>query len=144
MPSIVSYKKAYDATTTYLLAAPDGATELCTLHGTTYVALPDGVVLPQQPPQIAASIQAITPDAALREAIIAASPHCQLIDERMRTKIRDAYDLETELKYARIGVGAAMGMYQPTPEEIAGMGAFGAHVEAVRQWGRAERAKLGL
>lgn len=144
MPSIVSYQKAYDATTTYELGEPDGATELCTLNGTTYVALPDGAILPPQPAQIAASIQAVTPDSALRAAIIAASPHCQLIDERMRTQIRDAYDLETELKYARIGVGAAMGMYQPTPDEVADMTAFGAHVEAVRQWGRAERAKLGL
>lgn len=144
MPSIVRYQKAYDATTTYQLTPPDGAVELCEIAGVTYVSLPDGAVLPAQADQIAASVQAVTPDAALRAQIIAASPHCQLIDERMRTAIRDAYPLEDELKYARIGVGAAMGMYQPTPEEVAGMTAFGAHVETVRQWGRNERAKLGL
>lgn len=146
MADIISYKKAYDATTTYQLALPDDATELCTLDGITYVSLPTGTKLhPDQPTEIAASIQnKVVVDAALREAIIQASAHCQLIDERMRQKIRDLYDLETELKYARIGVGAAMGMYQPTNDEIAGMDAFGHHVEAVRQWGRDERAKLGL
>ena len=38
----------------------------------------------------------------------------------------------------------AAGMYQPTPAELGEMQAFGEFVEAVRQWGRAERAKLGL
>lgn len=145
MASIISYQKAYDATTTYRLATPEGATELCEIEGVTYVSLPDGASLPdEQPAQIAASIQSVTLDTTLRDAIKAASPHCQLIDERMRDKIRAVYDLETELKYARIGVGAAMGMYQPTADEVAGMMAFGAHVEAMRQWGRDERAKLGL
>ena len=46
--------------------------------------------------------------------------------------------------FARIGVGAATGMYQPTPDEMQEMTVFGEFVESVRQWGRAERAKLGL
>jgi len=151
MPFIVSYRKASDAYTTYQLALPPDPTtgqalgqELCEIAGITYVSLPTGAVLPAQSAPIAASVQTVILDAALRAAIIAASPHCALIDERMRAAIRDAYPLEDELKYARIGVGAAMGMYQPTPEEVAGMAAFGAHVESVRQWGRDERAKLGL
>lgn len=119
-------------------------TELCTLGNLTYVAVPDGVVLPIQPDEIAASIQTVTLDAVTREAIISASPHCKLIDERMREQIRGAYPLEDELKFARIGVGAAMGMYVPTSDEMQAMTVFGAHVEAVRQWGRDERAKLGL
>lgn len=121
-------------------------TELATLDdGTTYVCLPDGAVLPaEQPDEIAASIQTVTLDAATREAIILASPHCKLIDARMRDQIRGAYPLEDELKYARIGVGAAMGMYVPTSDELQAMTVFGAFVEGVRQWGRDERAKLGL
>lgn len=83
-------------------------------------------------------------DAETRAAIIAASPHCKLIDERMRGQIRSAYPLEDELKFARIGVGAAMGMYVPTSDEVQAMTVFGVHVEGVRQWGRDERAKLGL
>ena len=45
---------------------------------------------------------------------------------------------------ARIGVGSGLGIYQITPAELGEMQAFGEFVEAVRQWGRAERAKLGL
>ncbi len=121
-------------------------TELATLaDGTTYVCLPDGAVLPlDQPEEIAASIQTVTMDAATRAAIISVSPHCKLIDERMRDQIRGAYPLEDELKFARIGVSAAMGMYVPTSDEMQAMTVFGVHVEGVRQWGRDARAELGL
>lgn len=144
MPSIISYQKAYDATTTYQLALPDGATELCTINGTTYVTLPDGAKLPEQPKQIAASVKSVAMDAALKEAIKAASPHCQLISDRMQEMIRAKYPLEDELAYARIGIGAAHKLYAPTQEEFANIAAFGVFVEGVRQWGRDERAKLGL
>jgi len=59
-------------------------------------------------------------------------------------KIRARFSIDDEMFFARIGVGAAAGMYQPTPGELGEMQAFGEFVEAVRQWGRAERAKLGL
>ena len=45
---------------------------------------------------------------------------------------------------ARIGVGVALGAYQFQPGESDALLAFGAHVEGVRQWGRAQRAALGL
>lgn len=141
---IIKYTKTTDSTTTYQLALIDGWTELCTLDGDTYVHVPDTDQIVDPPAEIAASIEVVVLDDSTRNRIITTSDHCMLIDERMRQKIRDVYDLETELKYARIGVGAAMGMYQPTQDEVAGMMAFGAHVEAVRQWGRDERAKLGL
>lgn len=146
MGYIVSYRKAYDTFTTYQLRLPDGvdAAELCTLDGVTYVSVPDGTVLPPQPEQIAASVATVTLDPALREAIIQASTQCQLIDEQMRDMIRVQYPLESELKFARIGVGAAMGMYAPSQDEVQGMTVFGEFVESVRQWGRAERARLGL
>lgn len=136
----------FDATTTYMLHLPDGAehTELCTLDGITYVALADGVTLPPQPEQIAASVATVVPDVALRAEIELASPHCQLIDERMRAQIRDAYTLEDELKFARFGVGKSLALYSPTAEEISQIATYGAFVEGVRQWGRSERAKLGL
>lgn len=110
----------------------------------TYVAVPDAAALPPQPAQIAASVAVVVPDAALAAAIKAASPHVQLIDQRMREMIRESYDLETELKYARFGVGAAMGMYSPTVDEVNEITVYGEFVEGVRQWGRVERAKLGL
>ncbi|MCD6706835.1 MAG: hypothetical protein LT080_10350 [Thiobacillus sp.] len=141
--SIVAYRKASDQYSTYQLDAVD-ATELCAIDGVTYVAVPDAAALPPQSAQIAASVAVVVPDAVLAAAIKAASPHVQLIDQRMREMIRESYDLETELKYARFGVGAAMGMYSPSIDEIQEITVYGEFVESVRQWGRAERAKLGL
>jgi hypothetical protein len=150
---IISYVKYIDAITTKELLLPTGAghalvcTELATVDGTTYVHLPDGAVLPTaQPEEIANSIQALDvplPE-ALRDAIRAASPHVRLINERVNEKIRAAYSIEDEMKFARIGVGAAMSMHTPTAKELADMAAFGAHVEAARAWGREQKAALGL
>lgn len=119
-------------------------TELCTLDGVTYVSVPDSAELPPQPEQIAGSVTVAALDAVTREAIKSASPHCQLIDARMRDQIRAAYSMEDELKFARIGVGAAMGMYAPSSDEVQAMTVFGEFVEGVRQWGRQQRAELGL
>lgn len=68
----------------------------------------------------------------------------QLIGKRMVTQIRESYSLDDEMYFARIGVGAATGMYTPTSGELQEMTVFGEFCESVRQWGRAERAKLGL
>lgn len=118
--------------------------ELGTLDGLTYVAVPDGVTLPEQLPQVAATLQHVTLTPEMRERLKAVSPHCALISKRMVQKIRARYSIDDEMFFARIGVGAATGMYTPTPDEMAEMQAFGAFVEGVRQWGRAERERLGL
>lgn len=110
----------------------------------TYVAVPDGVTLPDQPTEIAASVTTVTLDPVLRERIKAESPHCQLISQRMVDRIRATYSIDDEMYYARIGVGAANGLYVPTSDELQELTVFGEFVEAVRQWGRDERAKLGL
>ena len=152
MATIISYKKTSDVYTTYELHTPDAqgdeadifCTELGTLDGLTYVSVPDGVVLPEQLPQVAATLQTVTLTPELRAQLKAISPHCALIAERMVQTIRARYSIDDEMFFARIGVGAAAGMYQPTPGELAEMQAFGEFVEAVRQWGRTERAKLGL
>ena len=152
MTSIFSYKKTYDAHTTYELRTPDAhgdegdifCAELGTVDGLTYVSVPAGVTLPEQLPQVAATLQPVTPTPELIAQLKATSPHCALISERMVQKIRARYSIDDEMFFARIGVGAAAGMYQPTPGELAEMQAFGEFVEGVRQWGRAERAKLGL
>lgn len=117
-------------------------TELCTIDGTTYVAVPDGVTLPDQPAEITVAPVDLTPE--LREQIKAASVHCAFIAERMVQKIRAVYSIDDEMFFARIGVGAATGMYQPNAGELADMQAFGEFVETVRQWGREQRAALGL
>lgn len=152
MPSIVSYQKHIDSIRTVEIRLPEDATllqrigtELATIDGITYVSLPDGASLPaNQPEEIAASIQTVTLTPALREAIKAASPHCQLIAQRMVEKIRALYSIDDEMYFARIGVGAANGMYTPTQDEMQAMTVFGEFVESLRQWGREERARLGL
>ena len=152
MPKIISYQKTSDAYTTYELRMPDVqaaegeiyCTELGTIDGLTYVSVPDGVTLPAQLPQVAATLQTVTLTPELRAQLKAISPHCDLIAERMVQKIRARFSIDDEMFFARIGVGAAAGMYTPTPDELAEMQAFGVFVEGVRQWGRAERAKLGL
>jgi hypothetical protein len=131
MPSIVAYRKASDAYTVYSLNATEGSTELCTLDGVTYTALPDGAELGEQPEQIAASVQVISPDVELRERICAASPHVALIRERVAARIAERYSLTDEVKLLRTA---------PSPE----FEAYNAYAEECRQWGRERKAELGL
>ena len=123
-------------------AGESGATELAEFDGHAYVHVPDGAATPDQPAEIA--WQAITPDPALLARIKAESRPVQLISQAIIDKIRASYSVDDEMFFARIGVGAATGMYQPTPDEMQEMTVFGEFVESIRQWGRAERAKLGL
>ena len=145
---IYAYTKVSTPYTTIQMALPyemDGGnqcTELCTLEGVTYVSVPDSVTLPDQPTELTITQATITPE--LRDAIKAESPHCRLITERMEMRISSKYSLSDEQYFARIGVGAALGAYTFAPGEQDELLAFGAYVEAARQWGRDERAKLGL
>ena len=118
------------------------ALELAELDGWHYVFVPDGVTLPEQHVDI--QWQAVILTDALKEQIKAASRPCQLIAEAMQQRIRAVYSVEDEAYFARIGVGAALGVYQFQSGEQEELLAFGAHVEEVRQWGRQERKKLGL
>ena len=149
-----AYRKVIDSVTTHTLRLPNAqqgeqaGQELATLpDGRTVAVLFDDHTLPtDQPEAIAASIELLPnplPD-LLREQIRAASPHVALIATRMIEHIRSNYTQDDENYFSRIGVGAAMGMYKPTPAEVHAMTVFGEHVESVRQWGRAERVKLGL
>ena len=126
----------------YEMDSENQCTELCTLVGVTYVSVPDSVTLPDQPAELTITEATITPE--LRDAIKAESPHCRLITERMEMRISSKYSLSDEQYFARIGVGAALGAYTFAPGEQDELLAFGAYVEAARQWGRDERAKLGL
>ena len=117
-------------------------TELCTLDGLTYVAVPAAALLPDQPPELTIEPVTLTPE--LRDALKAASPHCRLITERMEMRIRSKYSLSDEQFFSRIGVGVALGAYTFGVGEQDALLAFGAYVETARQWGRDERAKLGL
>lgn len=104
--------------------------------------MPAGLTLPAQPLELTITPVLLTD--ALKEQIKAASPHVALVSERMVQKIRSKFTIDDEMFFARIGVGAALGMYAPTGPEQVAMQDFGAFVEGVRQWGRDERAKMGL
>lgn len=131
MAFIVSYQKHSTPYTIITLQHPEGCTELCTLDGTTYVSVPDATVLPEQPTEIADSVTEVTLTTELRERIKAESPHCQLIQQRVVERIRARYSIDDEIKLLRIA---------PSVETTA----WNAFVEECRQWGRDERAKLGL
>ena len=139
MGKIYRYQIVSDTYTTYRLEG-DGITELCTIDGETYVFVPGE--LPEQPEQL--TLVEVVLDPATKEQIKAASPHTQLIAQRMQEKIRAAYSLEDEAYFSRIGVGVALGAYAFEPGELDALLAFGAFVEGVRLWGREQRAELGL
>ena len=142
--TLIAYRKHITRDITRELRAPEGAVELATVDGTTYVFLPDGAVLGEQPAEILDSLAEVTLDAATREAVKAASPHCRLINDRMQQRIRERYSLDDEMYFARIGVGKSTGLYVPSEAELAELAAFGQFVEGIRAWGREQRAALGL
>ena len=150
MPYIVSYQKHIDTLHTVDLHLPTGeegqsiGTELATIEGVTYVSLPDSALLSaQQPAEISGSIiNPVTLTPELRSTLRNTSPHLRLISQRMIEKIRGGYSIDDEMFFARIGVGAAAGLYEPTADEMQELTAFGEFAEAVREWGRSERAKL--
>jgi hypothetical protein len=80
----------------------------------------------------------------LRETLKAQSPHGQLIAQRVIEKIRAKYPLDEELYFARIAVGALQGTYALLPGEAESLAQYQLDVEAAREWGRQERASLGL
>jgi hypothetical protein len=145
---ICSYQKHIDALRTVEIRLPEGdnhqriGTELATVNGITYVHLPDGTALPAQPPEITVELAMLTPE--LSEEIKTASPHVRLINDRIKEKIRERYDAENEMYFARISIGAITGQYTMEAGESAKVAAYGAYVESVRQWGRDQRAALGL
>lgn len=127
--------------------APDGAgaagaVELAELDGWHYVFMPDGATLPEQHAGI--QWQGVTVTSELKEQIKGASRPCQLIAEAVQQRIRAAYTADDEQYLARIGAGAALGLYQFRTGEQAALAAYIEHVEAARLWGRLEREKIGL
>ena len=116
--------------------------ELGTIDGLTYISLPDDAVLPEQSGEI--GLAQITMTDALKEQLKSVNPHCRLVDQQIRAKIRERYDAEDEMYLTRISVGNLMGIYTYLPGEQQAVFDYGAYVESVREWARSERAKVGL
>ena len=130
------------------LLGPDGEdyhdtlTELCELDGWRYVAVPAGIT-----PQIPAALttwEAVDLSPALREAVKAASPHCQLAKERFVLIIRAKHSLDDELYYARIATGSLLGTYSLQDGEAAQLAIYQNDVESARQRLHEQYAQLGL
>lgn len=130
MTQIISYTKRSNPYTVIQLNAPEGANELCTLSGVTYVSIPGDTSLPEQPAELD-DIGVVDITDEIRQQISDASPHVRLIRERVRNKIADAYPPHEEIKLLRTA---------PSPE----FEAYNAHVEGCREWGRQQKAALGL
>lgn len=129
--------------TTLYARLPDGdGLELCEIDGNTYVFVSDGAALPEQHEGITLESATLTDD--LRSEIKKSSRACQLIDMRMQEMIRERYTAEDEMYFARIGTGKALGVYEFQSGEESALLDYGNFVESVRQWGRDERAKIGL
>ena len=129
---IYQYQPVSDQYTTHRMALPEGATILAALGNLTFVHLPDSAELPaEQPTEIAASIAPVTLTAALRNDLANASSHVQLIRQRVAEKIAQEYTTSDEIKLLRTAPSAEFEVYN-------------AFVEDCRQWGRDEKAKLGL
>ena len=105
MTYIVSYQKFIDSERSVEMALPlsDGnhhtGQELATVDGITYVAIPDGATLPDQPQEITVSIVTLTPE--LKAQISANSPSAQLINQLVVKKIAEKYSINDEIKLIR-------------------------------------------
>lgn len=148
--SIYQYRKASNPWTEITMSLPEGqgadsdvrCTELCTLDGITYVAVPDCLTLPPQPPEIQPERATITPE--LRERIKAESTHCQLIAQRLIDRIRARFSVDDEAFLMRITIGQLSGAYKMSAGEAATVAEYQRVAEEARAWAKAERAKLGL
>lgn len=115
-----------------MLNAPDGATELCTLNGVTYVCIPDGAAIDgDQHPEVTGTMEVVELTDELRELICTNSTHVQLIQQRVRDKIAELYSVHDEIKLIRTAPSHEFDVYNE-------------HVEACRAWGREQKALLGL
>jgi hypothetical protein len=88
----------------------DEGTELCTIDGWTYFCPKSGALPAGQDSRIQSSISVVTPDAALKDEIKKASPHCALIKNRRQEAILSAgYDEKDQQAFLHFGVRAAIG-----------------------------------
>ncbi len=96
------------------------------------MSIPGATSLPEQPPELDdIAVVDLSVNIELREQICAASPHVELINNRVRDRIAAVYSLTDEIKLLRTA---------PSPEfEL-----YNAHVETCRDWGREQKEALGL
>ena len=152
MSSILSYRKFIDSQVTRELRLPvdaDGnsvGVELATVGALTYVSIPAGHTLPaEQPAEIAGSIQTVALDDAVRSAIKAASPHCDLIKMRRKQRILDHnYTPEDQFSFLHMAAHAAAGLVVLNAGQTAALGAYAVVCQEADTWASAQYTALGL
>ena len=111
--------------------------ELCTIGDKTYTAVetPDGVTLVEQAYGDTIEITGVNYTAAemrkIKKQVKANTPAIEEINIAVVTKIREKYSMDDEIKMLHCAPS------QETTE-------WNDYVEDCRQWGREEKAKLGL
>lgn len=103
--------------------------ELATVEGTTYVAIPDGVDLPEQPPEI--TVEAVVLEDLEKKLICSISPLVRVINDEVKNSIAEKYSLADEIKLLRTQPSAAFDEYN-------------VFAEACRQVGKNKKKALGL
>lgn len=116
--------------------------EVAQLESWHYVFVPEGVTVPQQPPEI--QWQPAVLDAADLMRLKEVSPAYQAVGDEIQKRIRERYSAEREASFARLGTAAALGLHELSDAEKGEFKDYNDYVEEIRRWGRAERAKFGL
>ncbi|CAB4121545.1 hypothetical protein UFOVP14_27 [uncultured Caudovirales phage] len=136
MTYIVSYQKFIDSHRSVEITLPvDSETnqrigdELATIDGVTYVAIPTGIDLPEQPLVITVTPVTLTADQKI--LIAAASPLVRVINDQVKESIAAKYSITDELRLIRT---------QPSADFTA----YDAYVESCRAVGRSKKSALGL
>ncbi len=118
-------------------------TELATLSdGFTYIAVPEGVVLPVQPEEIRPEEVTLTEE--LREQIKRGSPHVRLINARVVERIRQRYTADDERKYTADTINNAVYGEPLSKTAIAKRDVYMQHRNDCVGWGKEQKALLGL
>lgn len=103
--------------------------ELATIDGETYVSIPTGAALPEQPSEI--TVIEVDLDADLKKAVQNASPYVAMINSIVRDKIAEKYSIEDEIKLLRTSPSVDFDTYNT-------------YVEKCRAWGREKKLEVGL
>jgi hypothetical protein len=128
------FQKVVANGTTYRFVHPNTegeqlSTELATINGFTYVHVKEGAELPEQHPQT--GVVEITPSVEEMEAIKESSHLVRNINNTVQDKIAERYSMADEIKLLRT---------HPSVE----FDAYNAYVEECRQWGREQKANIGV
>lgn len=136
MTYIVAYQKFINSDRTVEINLPINdeshnriGDELATIDGITYVAIPDGIELPEQPNEI--TVETVILDDREKKLICSISPLVKIINDEVRNKISEKYSIEDEIKLIRTQPSTSFDEYNN-------------FVESCRAYGKSKKESLGL